>query len=117
MLVADSERIWKARKSFAEAVRAESLIVCKEDLVVPVDKEPELLHFILAQAQKYNLITRIAAHAGDGNIHLNILKNEDIPYEEWENASPITRRNYTPMFTVSAGASPASTASATNAAA
>ena len=84
VLVADSERIWKARKSFAEAVRAESLIVCKEDLVVPVDKEPELLHFILAQAQKYNLITRIAAHAGDGNIHLNILKNEDIPYEEWE---------------------------------
>ena len=46
-LVADSKRIWKARKAFAEAVRAETLIVCKEDIVVPVHKEPELLTFYI----------------------------------------------------------------------
>lgn len=84
VLVADHDRIWAARKSFAEAVRAETLIVDKEDVVVPVDKEAELLDFILSQAQKYNLITRIASHAGDGNIHLNILKNEDTSYEDWD---------------------------------
>lgn len=83
VLVADSAKIWRARKSFAEAVRAESLIVCKEDVVAPVDKEPQLIHSILAIAKKYNLITRIASHAGDGNIHLNIIKNEDRSYEEW----------------------------------
>lgn len=84
VLVADPARIWKARKSFAEAVRAESLIVSKEDVVVPVDKEPLLLRHILELSKKYNLITRIASHAGDGNIHLNILKNEDLSYEEWQ---------------------------------
>lgn len=84
VLIADSNKIWRARKSFAEAVRAESLIVCKEDVVAPVDKEPILLHEILTLAKKYNLITRIASHAGDGNIHLNILKNEDLSYEEWD---------------------------------
>lgn len=84
VLVADPARIWKARKAFAEAVRAESLIVSKEDVVVPVDKEPILLRHILDLAKKYNLITRIASHAGDGNIHLNILKNDDISYEEWQ---------------------------------
>jgi len=84
VLVADSEKIWRARKSFAEAVRAESLIVCKEDVVVPVDKEPQLLHEILLLAKKYNLITRIASHAGDGNVHLNIIKNKDFNYETWD---------------------------------
>lgn len=84
VLVADHDKIWQARKAFAEAVRAESLIVCKEDVVVPVDKEPELLQQILILAKKYNLITRIASHAGDGNIHLNILKNPNTSYEDWD---------------------------------
>lgn len=84
VLVADPARIWQARKAFAEAVRAESLIVCKEDVVVPVDQEPRLLARILELAKKYGLVTRIASHAGDGNIHLNILKNKDLSYEEWQ---------------------------------
>lgn len=84
LLVADHNKIWQARKAFAEAVRAESLFVCKEDVVVPVDKEPQLLHRILQLAKKYRLVTRIASHAGDGNIHLNILKNEDTTYEDWD---------------------------------
>ena len=84
VLVADHDKIWAARKSFAEAVRAETLIVDPEDVVVPVDKEAQLLDFILKQAKKYNLVTRIASHAGDGNIHLNILKNEDATYEDWD---------------------------------
>ena len=84
VLVADHNKIWQARKAFAEAVRAESLIVCKEDVVVPVDQEAALLDEILRLAKKYNLVTRIASHAGDGNIHLNILKNEDATYEDWD---------------------------------
>lgn len=84
VLVADHNKIWQARKAFAEAVRAESLIVSKEDVVVPVDQEPLLLDEILRLAKKYNLITRIASHAGDGNIHLNILKNEDASYDDWD---------------------------------
>lgn len=84
VLVADHNKIWQARKAFAEAVRAESLIVCKEDVVVPVDQESLLLDEILRLAKKYNLITRIASHAGDGNIHLNILKGDDETYEEWD---------------------------------
>lgn len=84
VLVADSAKIWRARKAFAEAVRAESLIVCKEDIVVPVDHEPELIDCILLFAKQYDLITRIASHAGDGNVHLNILKNETLTHEEWE---------------------------------
>lgn len=84
VLVADHDKIWQARKAFAEAVRAESLIVCKEDVVIPVDQEPALLEEILKLAKKYQLVTRIASHAGDGNIHLNILKQEGEDYADWE---------------------------------
>lgn len=83
VLVADHDKIWESRKAFAEAVRAESLIVSKEDVVVPVDREPELFAEILRLADKYGLVTRIAAHAGDGNIHLNILKQSHEDTEEW----------------------------------
>ena len=84
VLVAEHDKIWQARKAFAEAVRAESLIVCKEDVVCPVDQEPGLLAEILRLAQKYSLVTRIASHAGDGNIHLNILKQEAEDYADWD---------------------------------
>lgn len=84
VLVAEHDKIWQARKAFAEAVRAESLIVCKEDVVCPVDYEPALLAEILRLADKYQLVTRIASHAGDGNIHLNILKQETEDYADWD---------------------------------
>ena len=84
VLVAEHDKIWQARKAFAEAVRAESLIVCKEDVVCPVDQEPALLAEILRLAEKYRLVTRIASHAGDGNIHLNILKQETEDYADWD---------------------------------
>lgn len=99
VLVADSAKIWQARKAFAEAVRAESLIVCKEDIVVPVDQEPLIIDNILDLAKKYNLITRIASHAGDGNIHLNILKNEELSHDEWEaKIATFQRELYTEVY-------------------
>ena len=99
VLVADSAKIWQARKAFAEAVRAESLIVCKEDIVVPVDREPVIIDNILVLAQKYDLITRIASHAGDGNIHLNILKNEALSHDQWEEKiAAFQRELYTEVY-------------------
>ena len=99
VLVADSAKIWQARKAFAEAVRAESIVVCKEDIVVPVDQEPLIIDNILEFAKKYELITRIASHAGDGNIHLNILKNEELSHDEWEaKIGTFQRELYTQVY-------------------
>uniref|UniRef100_UPI003C6F83DB FAD-linked oxidase C-terminal domain-containing protein n=1 Tax=Colibacter massiliensis TaxID=1852379 RepID=UPI003C6F83DB len=63
---------------------------------VPVDRQLDTLHFILSRAEKYNLTTRIAAHAGDGNIHLNILKLRNDDYDEWKDR---TDRNQAELFT------------------
>lgn len=83
VLVADSQKIWRTRKAYSEAVRHESLIMGKEDIVVPVDKIPDMIREITRLSAKYNLAARTASHAGDGNIHLNILKGA-IPDEEWD---------------------------------
>ncbi len=83
ILVADPQKIWRARKAFSEAVRHESLVMGKEDIVVPIDKIPEMMQEIAVLSQKYQLITRTASHAGDGNIHLNILKGT-MPDAQWD---------------------------------
>ncbi len=81
-LVADSAKIWKARKAFAEADRASSLVFSAEDLVVPVSRIPEAVSEITLMAKRYGMTVHCAGHAGDGNIHAHILK-EAMPDNEW----------------------------------
>lgn len=84
VLVADPQKIWRARKAFAEAVRHESLVMGKEDIVVPVDQIPQLMREIAVLSEKFQLVARTASHAGDGNVHLNILKG-NMTDAEWDN--------------------------------
>ena len=83
-LVAEPSKIWKARKAFAEADRAKSIIFSAEDLVVPVSKISEAVSKIEELSNKYGLTAHCAGHAADGNIHANILKENlsDDDYSE-----------------------------------
>lgn len=82
VLVPDSAKIWRARKAFAEAVRHEDLIHSNEDIVVPVDMLPQAIQVMNEICERHNAVARSVSHAGDGNIHLSILKG-DIPEAEW----------------------------------
>lgn len=79
----DRNQIWDVRRAYAEALRAESLIYSKEDIVVPVDCIPALLKEVELICARYELVTRTASHAGDGNVHLNVLRF-DLPQQLWE---------------------------------
>lgn len=81
-LVADEDRIWKARRNIGEAARADSLIYYAEDIVVPVDKIADLMKKLPEIEKKYGIATTTSAHIGDGNIHVNALKM-DIPEDVW----------------------------------
>ena len=83
VLVADPAKIWHARKSFLEAAREESLIQSKEDMVVPVDQIANLMHEAAKISGKYGLVSRIASHAGDGNVHFHVLKG-NIADDVWD---------------------------------
>jgi glycolate oxidase len=79
VLFADTEdqknALWKMRRSVAEAVKSNS-IYKEEDTVVPRYVLPELLNGIKAIGKKYGFQSVCYGHAGDGNLHVNIIKGE-----------------------------------------
>jgi glycolate oxidase len=79
VLFADTEdqknALWKLRRSVAEAVKANS-IYKEEDTVVPRYELPKLLAGIKSIGQKYGFKSVCYGHAGDGNLHVNIIKGE-----------------------------------------
>ncbi|ABO48917.1 FAD linked oxidase domain protein [Desulforamulus reducens MI-1] len=76
------ERIWKSRKCYAEAIRMLSPVYCMEDVVVPVSNIPKALEAIERIAKKYECKIPSCGHAGDGNIHATVLR-EDRDDHEW----------------------------------
>ena len=83
VLVADSQKIWKARKAFTEATRVESTVQSFEDIVVPVDRIPEAAEASNRIAAQYGLVLRMVSHAGDGNIHLTLFRS-NLSEDEWD---------------------------------
>ncbi len=79
VLFADTEdqknALWKMRRSIAEAVKSNS-VYKEEDTVVPRYVLPELLNGIKKIGSKYGFKSICYGHAGDGNLHVNIIKSE-----------------------------------------
>ncbi|MFZ5642806.1 MAG: FAD-binding oxidoreductase [Bacillota bacterium] len=82
---ATQEKIWQARRCLAEALRVTSPVYCMEDIVVPVSEIPEVLKKIEAISQKHNIKIPCFGHAGDGNIHATLLK-ENLSEDDWHSA-------------------------------
>jgi hypothetical protein len=81
-----AENWWKVRRSIGETVKQQS-IYKEEDTVVPRASLPELLTGVKEIGKKYNFRTVCYGHAGDGNLHVNILK-DNLTDEAWENEIP-----------------------------
>ena len=90
ILFADSEAqkntLWSLRKKVGEAVKAQSTYK-EEDTVVPRFALPELLGHIKRIGRDYGFQSVCYGHAGDGNLHVNIIKG-DLSEEQWENELP-----------------------------
>jgi len=91
VLFADTEdqknALWKMRRSVAEAVKSNS-IYKEEDTVVPRYMLPELLNGIKAIGNKYGFKSVCYGHAGDGNLHVNIIKGE-MTDDNWKTQVPL----------------------------
>ena len=85
------ERLWKARRSIREAIHAESPVFLAEDCVVPRSKIPEFLTDLKAYFQSKGLRSVMFGHAGDGNVHIDVLKG-DKNYELWKSGLPELKR-------------------------
>lgn len=78
--------LWKLRRNVAHAVKANS-VYKEEDTVVPRAHLPELIVGIKAIGKKYNFNTVCFGHAGDGNLHIFVLK-KDQSEEDWKHKVP-----------------------------
>ncbi|MFI5453285.1 FAD-binding oxidoreductase [Pedobacter sp. UC225_61] len=68
------EEIWRMRRTMAESVKSNS-VYKEEDTVVPRAALPKLVHGIKEIGAKYGFESVCYGHAGDGNLHINIIKS------------------------------------------
>ncbi len=90
ILFADNEAqktdLWKMRRNVANAVKTQS-IYKEEDTVVPRAELPKLLAGVKQIGAKYGFKSVCYGHAGDGNLHVNIVKGE-LSETAWKNDLP-----------------------------
>jgi D-lactate dehydrogenase (quinone) len=72
-------RLWETRKALSPALRTLAPKKINEDVVVPVSRIPELIEGLQALAREFDITIVNFGHAGNGNIHVNLLVDPDDP--------------------------------------
>lgn len=78
----EADELWKARRSVSPAVVKLNPTKINEDITVPRSKVAEILRRVEAISRKHGLIIVNFGHAGDGNIHVNVMIDRRKPGEE-----------------------------------
>ena len=79
----DMDKLWRARRAISPACGKINPTKISEDATVPRSQIPTMVRRLREIAKKYNLKMVIFGHAGDGNLHPNILSNKH-DHEEME---------------------------------
>jgi D-lactate dehydrogenase len=74
---AEVAALWAARKALSPALRTLSPNKINEDVVVPVSRVPELVAATRAIARRHDFPIVCFGHAGNGNLHVNLLPRDD----------------------------------------
>ena len=81
----DCEKLWALRRQFSNSLRATGLTKLNEDVVVPRGRIVDLVEFAERLHAKSGFPIACFGHAGDGNIHINIMAdryNRDVGVRE-----------------------------------
>ncbi len=78
---AERDRLWRARRSISPALSRIKSGKMNEDVTVPRSRIPALIRAIRGLAEKHDLVIVCFGHAGDGNIHTNIMLDRKIEDE------------------------------------
>ncbi len=83
--IADSpeqvQKLWRTRKALSPALRNIAPKKINEDVVVPVSRIPDLIQGLTGLAQKHAITIVNFGHAGNGNIHVNLLIDPGDPQQ------------------------------------
>jgi glycolate oxidase len=75
----ESEAIWKVRRSVSPSLRKLNPHKFNEDIVVPRSRVPEMIRALEDISNRYGVPIVNFGHAGDGNIHVNVMVDLDVP--------------------------------------
>jgi len=85
------EGLWKARKSIRDSIHSISPVFLAEDCVVPRSMITEFIIDLKEYFKKLNLRSVMFGHAGDGNVHVDVLKG-DKDDDAWKKLVPEMKR-------------------------
>jgi len=75
----EAENLWEVRRAISPSLLQLDLSKINEDVVVPRSKIPQLMRHLETIKDTYQIEIINFGHAGDGNIHTNVLYQETIP--------------------------------------
>lgn len=79
--------VWEVRGGILEGMKADSISQEECDVVVPRSAIAEYVKAAKRIARSYGLRVEPCGHCGDGNIHTELLRGDDMTDEEWESAT------------------------------
>jgi glycolate oxidase len=80
--IREADELWKARRSISPALFRLKPNKINEDIVVPRDRIPEAIDRLQEIGTRLGLLIVSFGHAGDGNIHVNVMYDAQNPGEE-----------------------------------
>jgi glycolate oxidase len=85
------ERLWEARRAISPALYHLKPDKINEDIAVPIDQIPFVLTQLRQLSEESGISIVCFGHAGDGNIHVNIMTDKKIE-EEYALAKTLVKR-------------------------
>ncbi len=73
---AEAEEFWEVRRQGSSSMKKLADTKLNEDVVVPLDKQVELVEFVSSLREQSELKIGVFGHCGDGNLHVNFMYNE-----------------------------------------
>jgi len=71
--IQQAEALWKVRRNISNAMKAIAKIRVSEDVAVPISKFPEIVDYVRQLNEESKIRINCYGHAGDGNLHVNLL--------------------------------------------
>jgi len=87
----EAERLWEARRNVSPSLYKLRPHKISQDIVVPRNSMADLVDFLAEQGRSYGLPVPAFGHAGDGNIHVNVMLDKTSK-RELENAQALIRK-------------------------
>jgi len=69
----ERRELWRVRRELSPALKTIATLKVNQDVVVPRGRVPELFRLVAALKREFDVAIPCFGHAGDGNIHVNIM--------------------------------------------